>query len=186
MAEKAKKSKTAKKTPQKSILKGRVSRTLATAASMTGKAKGLDLIRKVSLTGKQAKMDSFRSGDTVNVYVKVKEGEKERVQVYKGVVTKVQGAGASKSFTVRKMSSGVGVERTFPFLSPVVDRVELLNAGHVRRSRLYYLRELEGKAAKIESDLVIGSESESAPADETPAKKAGKKSESAAETKSEA
>lgn len=128
------------------------------AAAQTGKAKGLDLIRKISLKKHNAKIDDFRSGDTVNVYVKVKEGEKERIQVYKGLVTKIQGKGASKSFTVRKISSGVGVERTFPFLSPAVDRVEILNTGHVRRSKLYYLRRLEGKAAKIESELVATDE----------------------------
>lgn len=115
---------------------------------------GLDLIRKISLKGAGKTAESFRSGDTVNVYVKVREGEKERIQVYKGLVTKVQGAGASRSFTVRKISAGVGVERTFPFMSPVVDKVEVLNRGFVRRSRLYYLRSLEGKAAKIDSELV--------------------------------
>lgn len=154
-------------------------------AAQTGKAKGLDLIRKISLKKHNAKIDDFRSGDTVNVYVKVKEGEKERIQVYKGLVTKIQGKGASKTFTVRKISSGIGVERTFPFLSPAVDRVEILNAGHVRRSKLYYLRRLEGKAAKIESDLVMSDES-SATSDEavepTPAAKA-EKATSKAETK---
>lgn len=121
-----------------------------------------NLVRRVTLKPKNAQIDDFRSGDTVNVFVKVKEGEKERVQVYKGLVTKIQGAGAAKSFTVRKISAGVGVERTFPFSSPAVERVELLAAGRVRRSRLFYLRGLEGKAAKIESELAVKSDNSSA------------------------
>jgi large subunit ribosomal protein L19 len=113
-----------------------------------------DLIRKISLANKNTKhIVAFKSGDTVNVHVKVKEGDKERVQVYKGIVTKVQGSGAGRSFTVRKISAGVGVERTFPFMSPAVDKVELVSHGLVRRSRLFYLRGLEGKAAKIEFEL---------------------------------
>lgn len=139
------KSKAPTKTPTK---------TKKVKAPSTGPAKGLELIRKIALRPTNKKIDEFRSGDTVNVFVKVKEGEKERVQLYKGLVTKLQGQGPSRSFTVRKISSGVGVERTFPFGSPAVDRVEVLTRGHVRRSRLYYLRSLEGKAAKIDSDLV--------------------------------
>lgn len=132
----------------------------------TGKAKGLDLIRKISLQAPNKKIDDFGSGDSVNVYVKVKEGEKERVQLYKGVVTKIQGSGAGRSFTVRKISAGVGVERTFPFASPILDRVEVLTHGKVRRAKLYYLRDREGKSAKIESELVQqgGKEATAAPA----------------------
>lgn len=117
-------------------------------------AKETNLVRRVSAKAANNNIQSFNSGDTVNVFVKVKEGEKERVQLYKGIVTKIQGSGTSKSFTVRKMSAGVGVERTFPFASPAIDKVELVNIGKVRRSRLYYLRGLKGKAAKIESELV--------------------------------
>lgn len=117
-------------------------------------AKETNLVRRVSAKAANKNIQSFNSGDTVNVFVKVKEGEKERVQLYKGIVTKIQGSGSSKSFTVRKMSAGVGVERTFPFASPALDKVEIVNMGKVRRSRLYYLRELKGKAAKIESELV--------------------------------
>jgi large subunit ribosomal protein L19 len=116
-----------------------------------------NLIRRVTMQKKSAKIAEFRAGDTVNVSVKVKEGDKERVQVYKGVVTKLQGSGAARSFTVRKISAGVGVERTFPFTSPSIEKVELLNIGQVRRAKLYYLRNLEGKAAKIESELVVQS-----------------------------
>ncbi len=140
-----------------------------TAAPKAGTAKGLDLIRQISLRPTNTKIDEFRSGDTVNVFVKVKEGEKERIQLYKGIVTKLQGKGASRSFTVRKVSSGIGVERTFPFGSPSVDRVEVLTHGHVRRSRLYYLRSLEGKAAKINSDLVSSSTSKDAAVEVAPA-----------------
>ena len=112
-----------------------------------------NLVRRVTQKKANTKIAQFSSGDTVNVYVKVIEGEKERVQVYKGVVTKIQGH-AHKTFTVRKISAGVGVERTFPFNSPAVDSVELVSHGRVRRAKLYYLRGLDGRAARIESDLV--------------------------------
>lgn len=113
-----------------------------------------DLIRKISLLNKKNNHPAFSSGDTVNVHMKVKEGDKERIQVYKGIVTKVQGSGVSRSFTVRKISAGVGVERTFPFYSPSIDKVEVVSHGKVRRSRLFYLRDLKGKAAKIKFSLV--------------------------------
>jgi large subunit ribosomal protein L19 len=137
------------------------------ATKKAPKATGVEtnLIRRVTVKPKSNNIAGFRSGDTVNVYVKVKEGEKERVQVYKGLVTKIQGAGSAKSFTVRKISAGVGVERTFPFVSPALEKVELLTEGRVRRSRLFYLRGLEGKAAKIESELVSRSEETAATAE---------------------
>jgi large subunit ribosomal protein L19 len=97
----------------------------------------------------------FRAGDTIEVFVKVKEGEKERIQLYRGLVIRLQGHGQSRSFTVRKISDGIGVERTFPFTSPSVDKIELIANGQVRRSKLYYLRGLEGKAAKVKSELAI-------------------------------
>lgn len=133
---------------------------------MANGTRGQELVRKITLKSKNNQIAEFGPGDTVNVYVKVKEGEKERVQVYKGIVTKLQGAGASRSFTVRKISAGVGVERTFPFNSPAVDRVERLTIGQVRRAKLYYLRGLEGKAAKIESELArpTGEETKGTPA----------------------
>ncbi len=114
-----------------------------------------DLVRLATKREPNKSIQAFRSGDTVSVYVKVKEGEKERIQLYKGIVTKVQGRGITRTFTVRKVSAGVGVERTFPFFSPFVDRVELVSSGKTRRSRLYYLRGLAGKASKIESELVM-------------------------------
>lgn len=128
---------------------------MAKAAKKTVKTevKETNLVRRVSIKPANKSIQAFSSGDTINVFVKVKEGEKERVQLFKGIVTKIQGSGAAKSFTVRKMSAGVGVERTFPFNSPALDKVELVNIGKVRRSKLYFLRKLSGKAAKIESEL---------------------------------
>ncbi len=91
----------------------------------------------------------FKAGDTVTVHYKIKEGEKERVQQYQGVVIQRKGAGITESFTVRKISNGVGVERIFPISSPYIDKVEVNKVGVVRRARLYYLRALTGKAARI-------------------------------------
>ena len=95
----------------------------------------------------------FRSGDTVRVHVKVKEGEKERIQIFEGVVIRRRRGGSSATFTVRKISYGVGVERIFPVESPIVEKIEIKSRGHVRRARLYYLRELKGKAARLRSKL---------------------------------
>jgi large subunit ribosomal protein L19 len=95
----------------------------------------------------------FRSGDTVRVHVRIKEGEKQRTQVFEGVVLRRRQGGASATFTVRKVSYGVGVERIFPIESPNVEKVEIKTRGHVRRSRLYYLRELKGKKARLRSKL---------------------------------
>lgn len=114
-----------------------------------------NLIRRLTVKPKNKNIQEFHPGDTVNVFVKIKEGDKERVQLYKGVVTKLQGSGAARSFTVRKISAGIGVERTFPFSSPIIDKVEIVNHGMVRRAKLYYLRSLEGKASKIESQIAI-------------------------------
>jgi large subunit ribosomal protein L19 len=91
----------------------------------------------------------FKAGDTVTVNYKIKEGEKERVQQYQGVVIQRKGAGATESFTVRKISNSVGVERVFPINSPYIDSIEVNKVGVVRRARLFYLRELTGKAARI-------------------------------------
>jgi large subunit ribosomal protein L19 len=92
----------------------------------------------------------FSSGDTVAVHVKVIEGDKERIQVFEGVVIKKKGKGMDATFTVRKISEGIGVERIFPLHSPRIAKIERLRAGKVRRSRLYYLRNLKGKAARID------------------------------------
>ena len=95
----------------------------------------------------------FRSGDTVRVHVNIREGEKERVQVFEGVVIRRRRGGPSASFTVRKVSYGVGVERVFPVESPIVKKVEIKSRGHVRRSRLYYLRDLRGKKARLRTKV---------------------------------
>ena len=102
--------------------------------------------------GNAAKRDDlpeFRAGDTVKVHVKVTEGTRSRVQIFQGVVIRVQGSGIGRTFTVRKVSFGVGVERTFPLHSPIFEEIEIVTRGDVRRAKLYYLRNLRGKAAKI-------------------------------------
>jgi large subunit ribosomal protein L19 len=91
----------------------------------------------------------FRAGDTVRVHVRVVEGERERVQVFEGIVIRRRGSGLSKTFTVRKLSFGVGVERTFPLHSPMIARIEVVKRGDVRRAKLYYLRSRVGKKAKV-------------------------------------
>ena len=92
---------------------------------------------------------NFSAGDTVTVHYKIKEGNKERTQLFKGVVLQKRGRNATETFTVRKMSSGVGVERIFPLASPAVEKIELNKEGAVRRARIFYLRELTGKKARI-------------------------------------
>jgi len=97
---------------------------------------------------------AFKSGDTVSVHYKIREGNKERVQIYQGVVLQRNSVGANETFTVRKMSNGVGVERIFPINSPNIAKIEVNSHGKVRRSKLFYLRELTGKAARIKSKRV--------------------------------
>jgi len=109
-------------------------------------------IGAVTELGNAAKRDDlpeFRAGDTVKVHVKVTEGTRSRVQIFQGVVIRIQGAGIGRTFTVRKVSFGVGVERTFPLHSPIFEEIEIVTRGDVRRAKLYYLRNLRGKAAKI-------------------------------------
>ena len=98
---------------------------------------------------KRDDVPDFRAGDTIKVHVKVVEGNRSRVQVFQGVVIRVQGSGIGRTFTVRKVSFGVGVERTFPINSPIFESIEVVTRGDVRRAKLYYLRNLRGKAAKI-------------------------------------
>ncbi len=95
-------------------------------------------------------LPEFRAGDTLRVHVKVSEGDKQRIQVFQGVVIARRGNGTGESFTVRKMSGGIGVERVFPIHSPMLDKIEVVRRGRVRRAKLYYLRGLRGKAARIE------------------------------------
>ena len=99
-------------------------------------------------------LPEFAPGDTVKVHVKIKEGEKERIQVFEGVVIKKRKGGCRATFTVRKISYGVSVERIFPLHSPIINKIEVLQRGRVRRSRLYYLRALKGKAARIKEKKV--------------------------------
>jgi large subunit ribosomal protein L19 len=106
----------------------------------------LDAVDAASL---RADLPEFRAGDTLKVHVRVVEGNRSRIQVFQGVVLRRQGSGVRETFTVRKVSFGVGVERTFPVHSPVIDRIEVVTRGDVRRAKLYYLRSLRGKAAKI-------------------------------------
>jgi large subunit ribosomal protein L19 len=106
----------------------------------------LDSIDAASL---RSDIPAFRPGDTVKVHVNVVEGNKSRVQVFQGVVIRRHGGGVRETFTVRKVSYGVGVERTFPVHSPVIDKLEIVMRGDVRRAKLYYLRDLRGKKAKI-------------------------------------
>jgi large subunit ribosomal protein L19 len=110
----------------------------------------LDTIERESM---RKDLPPFRSGDTVRVHVRVKEGDKERIQVFEGVVIRRRRGGNSATFTVRKISYGVGVERIFPVESPSVAKVEIKSRGHVRRSRLYYLRDLRGKKARLRTKL---------------------------------
>lgn len=107
------------------------------------------LIEEITKDQLRTDLPEFRAGDNVKVHVKVVEGSRERIQVFEGVVIKRQNGGISETFTVRKISYGVGVERTFPVHSPRVDKIEVTRRGKVRRAKLYYLRELRGKAARI-------------------------------------
>ncbi len=97
---------------------------------------------------------SFGPGDTIKVSAKIKEGEKERIQIFQGVVIRIRHGGSNANFTVRRIAHGIGVERTFPLHSPLVDRVEVVRHGNVRRAKLYYLRGLSGKAARIKEKRV--------------------------------
>jgi large subunit ribosomal protein L19 len=106
----------------------------------------LDSLDAASL---RADVPDFRPGDTLKVHVRVVEGNRERIQVFQGVVIRRQGGGIRETFTVRKVSFGVGVERTFPVHSPIIGTIEVVTRGDVRRAKLYYLRDLRGKAAKI-------------------------------------
>jgi large subunit ribosomal protein L19 len=109
----------------------------------------MDIIQKIEREQMRFDMPVFRSGDTVKVHLRIVEGEKERVQIFQGNVIRIKRGTTDATFTVRKISEGVGVERIFPLHSPIIERVELVSEGRVRRSRLYYLRDRKGKAARI-------------------------------------
>lgn len=112
--------------------------------------KNMDELQRVEQDYLKSDRPEFRAGDSVRVHVRVVEGDKERIQVFQGVVIARRGGGTRESFTVRKISGGVGVERIFPLHSPVIDKIEVVRRGKVRRAKLYYLRGLRGKAARIE------------------------------------
>lgn len=109
----------------------------------------MDLIKMIEEEQLKKDIPNFQPGDTVRVHVKVVEGNRERIQVFEGVVIKRKGGGLRETFMVRRVTYGVGVERTFPVHSPRVDKIEVIRRGVVRRAKLYYLRELSGKAARI-------------------------------------
>ncbi|PZI33974.1 50S ribosomal protein L19 [Staphylococcus aureus] len=108
------------------------------------------LIEAVTKSQLRTDLPSFRPGDTLRVHVRIIEGTRERIQVFEGVVIKRRGGGVAETFTVRKISSGVGVERTFPLHTPKIEKIEVKRRGKVRRAKLYYLRSLRGKAARIQ------------------------------------
>ncbi|MFV0421164.1 50S ribosomal protein L19 [Oleidesulfovibrio sp.] len=109
----------------------------------------MNIIKKIELEQMRLDIPKFKSGDNVKVHMRIIEGEKERIQVFQGNVIRVSRGTTNATFTVRKMSNGVGVERVFPMHSPFIDHIEVVQQGRVRRSRLYYLRNLKGKAARI-------------------------------------
>ncbi len=109
----------------------------------------MNLIDQINQASLRDDIPSFRPGDTLKVHVRVVEGSRSRVQVFQGVVIARQGSGVSETFTIRKVSFGVGVERTFPVHTPSIDKIEVVTRGRVRRAKLYYLRNLRGKAARI-------------------------------------
>ena len=148
----------------------------------------MDIIKSIEHEQLKAKIPYLKVGNTVKVHARIKEGNKERIQVFEGIIIKVQGAGVNKTFTVRKISYGVGVEKTFLIHSPVVEKVELVRVGKARRAKLFYLRDRIGKAAKTKEQLgarienkeitvkgeeievpVEGEAEEVAPVEETPA-----------------
>ncbi|GHT07507.1 50S ribosomal protein L19 [Endomicrobiia bacterium] len=109
----------------------------------------LSLLAQVQIAQKRDLGVSFKSGDQIKVHFKIVEGGNERIQIFEGIVIRIKGSGLSKTFTVRKISFGIGVERIFPIHSPRIDKIEVVRRGKVRRAKLYYLRNLSGKAARI-------------------------------------
>ncbi|MFC6153418.1 50S ribosomal protein L19 [Nocardioides yefusunii] len=114
-----------------------------------------NLLAEIGNVNKRTDVPAFRAGDTVKVHVKVIEGSRSRVQVFQGVVIRVHGSGIGRTFTVRKVSFGIGVERTFPLHSPIFESIEVVTRGDVRRAKLYYLRDLRGKKAKIKERRTV-------------------------------
>ncbi len=113
----------------------------------------MNIVEQIQRENLRSDLPEFRPGDTVKVYCRIREGEKERIQMFQGVCIRRHRGGISTTFTVRKISYGTGVERIFPLHSPFIEKIEIVSRGKVRRSRLYYLRALRGKAARIRSEL---------------------------------
>jgi len=113
----------------------------------------MNLIEQLEKEQMRTDLPAFKPGDTLRVHVRIREADKERIQVFEGIVIKKKKGGSGASFTIRKISYGVGVERIFPLHSPVIDKIEMVQQGRVRRSRLYYLRGLKGKAARIKGKV---------------------------------
>ncbi|MEA3348029.1 MAG: 50S ribosomal protein L19 [Pseudomonadota bacterium] len=111
----------------------------------------MNTIAQIEQNSMRMDIPPFKAGDTLKVHVKIREGEKQRIQIFQGFVLSRQGESSRETFTVRKVSGGIGVERTFPMHSPMVDKIELVNRGRIRRAKLYYMRKLRGKAARIRS-----------------------------------
>ena len=109
----------------------------------------METIQQLERENMRLDLPQFAAGDTVKVHVKIKEGEKERIQIFQGVVVSKRGSKSNATFTVRKVSYGIGVERIFPLHSPIIDKIEVVFRGRVRRAKIYYLRKLRGKAARI-------------------------------------
>ncbi len=126
----------------------------------------MNLMQSVDNSQMRANFPSLRAGDTVRVHVKIKEGDKYRIQVFEGVVVARKRAGISSTFTVRKVSFGYGIERIFPLHSPIIDKLEVVKSGKVRRARLYYLRGRRGKAARLKEVGRVDRASESVPSRE--------------------
>lgn len=124
----------------------------------------MDLIKiaQEACAGEKKNYPAFRAGDTITVTYKIKEGDKERLQKFRGVVIQKRGEGATKTFTIRKISNGVGVERIFPFESPFIESIEFNKAGKVRRARIFYLRGLTGKKARIKERAYVAPKEEKA------------------------
>lgn len=114
----------------------------------------MNLVEQVIRENLRTDLPDFRAGDTIRAHVKVVEGQRERIQIFEGVVIKRQGTGINSTFTVRKISNGVGVERTLPLYSPKLSTIEVVRRGKVRRAKLYYLRKLRGKKARIKERIV--------------------------------
>lgn len=122
----------------------------------------MNIIQKIERENMRMDLPEFRPGDNIKVFLRIVEGEKERIQVFQGNVIRIKRGGTNSTFTVRKISDGVGVERIFPMNSPFIDHIEVVTEGKVRRSRLYYLRNLKGKAARIKPRNSYGVSAKSA------------------------